>query len=75
MYIFHLICKFFLFFLFFSRKVMTCCITQFPVELRSQGWQGGLIAATRDEIFWEGSWGSPRIREVCLWVVRVLQSG
>ena len=26
-------------------------------EIRNQGWQGGLIATTRDEIFWGGQMG------------------
>ena len=47
----------FLFFLIFFLKVMQCCIIQFPVEIRNRGWQGELIAATRDETFWEGWMG------------------
>ena len=35
-------------------EVMQCCMIQFPVEIRNQGWQGELIVATRDETFWEG---------------------
>ena len=37
---------------------MQCCIIQVPVEIRNRGWQGELIAATRDEFFWEGWRGS-----------------
>ena len=29
-------------------------IRKFPGEIRNQGWQGGLIATTRDELFWGG---------------------
>jgi len=36
---------------------MQCCIRQFPVERRNRGWPGELIAATRDENFWEGWMG------------------
>jgi len=55
---------------------MSCYIKKFPGEIRNQGWQGGLIATIRDK-FYLGrvDGGSPRIREVCWWVVRVLQSG
>ena len=45
------------FFFVFFLKVMQCCIIQFPVEIRNRGWQGELIAATRDEFFWEGWMG------------------
>jgi len=31
---------------------MSCYIRKFPGEIQSQGWQGGLIAATRDDTFW-----------------------
>ena len=49
---------FFIFFiLIFFGKVMQCCIIQFPVEIRNQGWQGESIAATRDKTFWEGWMG------------------
>jgi len=44
-----------LFFYFFSihaREVMACYIKKFPGEIHNQGWQGGLIATTRDETFW-----------------------
>jgi len=30
---------------------MSCYIRKFPGEIRNQGWQGGLIATTRDETF------------------------
>ena len=39
---------------------MSCYIRKFPGEIRSQGWQGGLIAATRDETFW-GGWRGGRL--------------
>jgi len=55
---------------------MSCCIRKFPGEIRNQEWQGGLIATTRDETFLgSADGGSPRIREVCCWVIRVFQSG
>ena len=43
------------FFLFFKGYAIS--IIQFPVEIRNRGWQGDLIAATRDETFWEGWMG------------------
>ena len=30
---------------------MSCFIRKFPGEIRNQGWQGGMIATTRDENF------------------------
>ena len=36
---------------------MSCYIRKFPGEIRNQGWQGGLIATTRDETFWGGWMG------------------
>ena len=36
---------------------MQCCIIQFPVEIRNQGWQGELIVATCDETFGKGGGG------------------
>jgi len=42
------------FFPIYAREVMSCYIRKFPGEIRSQGWQGGLIATTRDETFWGG---------------------
>ena len=39
---------------------MSCYIRKFPGEIRSQGWQEGLIAATRDEKFW-GGWRGGRL--------------
>ena len=38
---------------------MSCYIRKFPGEIRSQGWQGGLIATTgtRGEFFWVGWMG------------------
>jgi len=43
---------FFLSFPNYDREVMSCYIGKFPGETRSQGWQGGWIATTRDETFW-----------------------
>jgi len=36
---------------------MSCYIRKFPGEVRSQVWQGGLIAATHDKTFWGGWMG------------------
>jgi len=44
-------CLVLLFFPIYTREVMSCYIRKFPGEIRNQGWQGGMIATTRDENF------------------------
>jgi len=53
-YIYFLVYFFYNFSPIYARKVMSYYIRNFPGEIHSQGWQGGLIATTRDENFWGG---------------------